>query len=112
MPSAGNWILGFRTVDSGGDACLFMDNFEMVRVAEPTTEETFKIPNGNFDRLVRPTTDISLYHPYVHGRFCTLNEVEGWTLSVMNPDVHYGTRLTNGVSTPRTQRPSCSTSRR
>ena len=97
VPSAGNWILGFRTVDSGGDACLFMDNFEMVRVAEPTSEETFKIPNGNFDRLVRPTTDISLYHPYVHGRFCTLNEVEGWTLSVMNPDVHYGTRLTNGV---------------
>ena len=97
VPSAGNWILGFRTVDSGGDACLFMDNFEMVRVAEPTTEETFKIPNGNFDRIVRPTSDISLYHPYVHGRFCTLNEVEGWTLSVMNPNVYCGNRLTNGV---------------
>ena len=97
VSSAGNWILGFRTVDSGGDACLFMDNFEMVRVAEPTTEETFKIPNGNFDRIVRPTSDISLYHPYVHGRFCTLNEVEGWTLSVMNPNVYCGNRLTNGV---------------
>ena len=97
VPEAGSWILGFRTVDSGGDACLFMDNFEMVRVAEPTTEETFKIPNGNFDRLVRPTSGASLYHPYVHGKFCTLNEVEGWTLSVMNPDVYYGTRLTNGV---------------
>ena len=97
VPSAGNWILGFRTVDSGGDACLYMDNFEMVRVAEPTTEETFKIPNGNFDRLVRPTSDLSLYHPYVHGKFCTLNEVEGWTFSVMNPDVYCGNRLTNGV---------------
>ncbi len=97
VPEAGSWILGFRTVDSGGDACLFMDNFEMVRVAEPTTEETFKIPNGNFDRLVRPTSGASLYHPYVHGKFCTLNEIEGWTLSVMNPDVYCGARLTNGV---------------
>ena len=97
VPEAGNWELGFRTVDSGWDACLFMDNFEMVRVAEPTLEETFKIPNGNFDRLVRPTTDISLYHPYVHGTFCTLNEIEGWTFSVMNPNVYCGNRLTNGV---------------
>ena len=97
VPEAGSWILGFRTVDSGGDACLFMDNFEMVRVVEPTTEETFKIPNGNFDRLVRPTSGASLYHPYVHGKFCTLNEIEGWTLSVMNPNVYCGNRLTNGV---------------
>ena len=97
VPEAGNWELGFRTLDSGWDACLFMDNFEMTRVAEPTTVETFKIPNGNFDRLVRPTSDISLTHPYVHGRFCTLNEVEGWTLSVANPNVRYGNLLTNGV---------------
>ncbi|MBR1587061.1 MAG: hypothetical protein IJ658_01930, partial [Kiritimatiellae bacterium] len=97
VPEAGNWELGFRTLDSGHDACLFMDNFEMTRVAEPTAEETFKIPNGNFNRLVRPSSDISLTHPYVHGRFCTLNEVEGWTLSVANPNVRYGNLLTNGV---------------
>ena len=96
VPEAGNWELGFRTLDSGWDACLFMDNFEMTRVAEPTAEETFKIPNGSFDRLVRPASDISFVRPYVHGRFCTLNEIEGWTLSVA-PGVRFAENLTNGV---------------
>ncbi len=92
IAEGGDWMVGVRAVDAmRGQSCVFLDNFRMVRVADSSTEEICKIPNGSFDRLVRPVSS-----PYVHARFCTLNEVDGWTLSVL-PDAPYANAVTNGA---------------
>ena len=89
VAEAGDWVLGFEPTDSGRDASVFLDNFRMVRIAEPA-EETCAIPNGCFDDLVRPA------EAYIHARYSTLNIPKNWTLSVQ-PDSPYAAVVTNGV---------------
>ena len=89
VAEAGDWVLGFKPTDSGRDASVFLDNFRMVRIAEPA-EETCAIPNGCFDDLVRSA------EAYIHARYSTLNIPENWTLSVQ-PDSPYAAVVTNGV---------------
>ena len=97
VSEAGNWELGFRPVDNGIDACIFMDNFRMVRVAEPSAEEMAEIPNGSFDQLVRPeTAEATASNPFVHARYCTLNVPASWTVSV-DAGATYASVITNGV---------------
>lgn len=97
VPEAGDWELGFKPTDGGWDACIFLDNFRMVRVAEPAAEETFAIPNGNFDDLERPSSaEVTGAHTYIHARYGTLNVPRNWTLSVL-PGSLYAAVVTNGV---------------
>ena len=97
VPEAGDWELGFKPTDNGWDACIFLDNFRMVRVAEPAAEETFAIPNGNFDDLERPSSlEVTGAHTYIHARYGTLNVPRKWTLSVL-PGSLYAAVVTNGV---------------
>ena len=97
VPEAGNWELGFRPVDTGRDACLFLDNFRLVRVAEPSAEEMVDIPNGSFDQLVRPATaEVTAENPFIRARYCTLNVPASWTVSV-DAGTTYASVITNGV---------------
>lgn len=97
VPEAGDWELGFKPTDGGWDACIFLDNFRMVRVAEPAAEETFEIPNGNFDDLERPSSaEVTGAHTYIHAHYGTLNVPRNWTLSVL-PGSLYAAVVTNGV---------------
>ena len=97
VPEAGDWELGFKPTDYGWDACIFLDNFRMVRVAEPAAEETFEIPNGNFDDLERPSSaEVTGAHTYIHAHYGTLNVPRNWTLSVL-PGSLYAAVVTNGV---------------
>ena len=98
VAEAGDWELGFKPADTGWDACVFLDNFRMVRIAEPETEETCAIPNGSFDALRRPAaSDVaSGDSTYVRARYGTLNVPQGWTLYVL-PGTPYAAVVTNGV---------------
>lgn len=90
----GEWTLGLKSPDSGNDACVFLDNFRMVRVAEPETEVSHEIPNGDFDRFERGSS--SMEDPFVRGRYCTLNRIENWSLSVLEGS-EFAAVVTNGV---------------
>ena len=98
VAEAGDWELAIQSPDSGWDGCTFLDNFEMVRVAEPTRETVCAIPNGSFDRLVRPVDggSATIANPWIHGRLSTLNKAEGWTFEINRSDTA-GQALTNGV---------------
>ena len=98
VPEAGSWELGIQSPDSGKDGCTFLDNFDMVRVAEPTREVVCAIPNGSFERLVRPVGGgtASAENPYICARFSTLNQAEDWTFEVKR-DNEEGKAVTNGV---------------
>ena len=95
VEASGDWTLGLKTVDSGYDACVFLDNFRMVRVAEPETETVQEIPNGDFDRFVRGTS--SPEDPFVRGMYCTLNKIENWNLSVRADSSAFAAVVTNGA---------------
>lgn len=98
VDAAGDWELGFKPTDTGWDACVFLDNFRMVRVAEPAAEETFAIPNGCFDDLERPSSSevTTGANTYIHARYGTMNVPRNWTLSVL-PGTPYAAVVTNGV---------------
>ena len=98
VPEAGTWELGLQSDDNGWDGCTFLDNFEMVRVAEPAREVVHPVPNGTFERLVRPARggSPSIANPWIHGRFTTENQAEGWTFEINRTD-DVGKILTNGV---------------
>lgn len=97
VEAAGDWELGFKSADTGWDACVFLDNFRMVRVAEPAAEETFAIPNGCFDDLERPSSsEVTGVNTYIHARYGTLNVPRNWTLTVL-PGTPYAAVVTNGV---------------
>lgn len=97
IPEAGNWELGLRSPDSAWDGCVFLDNFSLIRVAEVSRETVHPIPNGSFDRLVRPASGQgSPENPYFRGCFTVFNVPENWSFAV-NPQALYGYALTNGV---------------
>ena len=98
VDGAGEWEVGFKPADRGWDACVFLDNFRMVRIAEPETEATCAIPNGSFDALQRPQKSAvdSGDSTYIRARYGTLNVPQGWTLSVL-PGTPYAAVVTNGV---------------
>lgn len=78
---AGNKVFGFRSYDSGSDGCMFIDNIRIVYVEEPHKDTVFRIPYGDFDEFVRPSS-WSVGNPFVHSIFTMLNESRGWTLSL------------------------------
>lgn len=95
VAEAGNWELGIMTVDNAYDACLFMDDFDMVYVPDEKTEVVQKVPNGGFDDIVRPASP-SAANPPFRSRYCTLNQAVGWTFEI-NPEAKFAPAITNGI---------------
>lgn len=74
---AGTRVFGFKSVDTGGDACFFADNLRMTFVPDAEDPAVFEIPNGGFDEMVRAKT-----LPYAKSIHSIVNEAKGWTLSI------------------------------
>ncbi len=74
---AGQKCLGLASIDSGHDACLFVDNVKVTFVPDAEEPPAFKIPYGDVDEPVRNTVA-----PLSYTAHTVLNRVRGWELSV------------------------------